>query len=49
MLHHIGEQTAGQSIEEALIEVYRRGEVRTPDLGGTATTDGFADAIATLL
>jgi isocitrate dehydrogenase (NAD+) len=46
MLHHIGEQTAGQSIEDALIEVYRRGEVRTPDLGGTATTDDFADAIA---
>src|SRR5579859_3752540 len=49
MLHHIGEQTAGQRIEEALIEVYRRGELRTPDLGGTATTDGFADAIAKLL
>jgi isocitrate dehydrogenase (NAD+) len=46
MLHHIGEQAAAQRIEDALIEVYRRGEVRTPDLGGTATTETFAEAIA---
>jgi isocitrate dehydrogenase (NAD+) len=46
MLHHIGEQAAAQRIEDALVEVYRRGEVRTPDLGGTATTETFAEAIA---
>ncbi len=46
MLHHIGEQAAAQRIEDALIEVYRRREIRTPDLGGTATTETFADAIA---
>jgi isocitrate dehydrogenase (NAD+) len=45
MLHHIGEQAAGQRIEDALVDVYRRGDVRTPDLGGTASTDDFADAI----
>jgi isocitrate dehydrogenase (NAD+) len=45
MLHHIGEQAAAQRIEDALIEVYRKGVVRTPDLGGTATTEGFVDAL----
>jgi isocitrate dehydrogenase (NAD+) len=49
MLHHIGEQAAAQRIEDALIEVYRRGEVRTPDLGGSAGTDTFADAICRLV
>jgi isocitrate dehydrogenase (NAD+) len=46
MLHHIGEQAAANRIEEALVEVYRRGAVRTADLGGTASTDVFADAVA---
>jgi isocitrate dehydrogenase (NAD+) len=48
MLHHIGEQAAAQRIEEALVEVYRRGErdgLRTPDLGGTCSTSQFADAL----
>jgi isocitrate dehydrogenase (NAD+) len=49
MLHHIGEQAAAQRIEDALIEVYRRGEVRTADLGGSAGTDAFADAICRTL
>jgi isocitrate dehydrogenase (NAD+) len=45
MLHHIGEQAAAQRIEEALVDVYRRGTARTADLGGSATTEAFADAI----
>ena len=45
MLHHIGEEAAGTRIEAALLEVYRRGESRTADLGGTTSTDGFADAV----
>jgi isocitrate dehydrogenase (NAD+) len=49
MLHHVGEQAAAQRIEDALIEVYRRGEVRTADLGGSAGTDAFADAVCRLL
>jgi isocitrate dehydrogenase (NAD+) len=49
MLHHIGEQAAAQRIEDALVEIYRRGEVRTPDLGGNATTETFAEAIAKAL
>jgi isocitrate dehydrogenase (NAD+) len=45
MLHHIGEQAAGTRIEAALLDVYRRGESRTADLGGTTSTDAFADAV----
>jgi isocitrate dehydrogenase (NAD+) len=45
MLHHVGEQAAAQRIEDALVEVYRRGEVRTAELGGSAGTDAFADAV----
>ena len=45
MLHHLGEQAAAQRIEDSLIEVYRRGLVRTADLGGSSSTDAFADGI----
>lgn len=45
MLHHIGEQAAAERIETALLEVYRRGESRTADLGGTTSTDAFAEAV----
>lgn len=45
MLHHIEEHEAGARIESALVEVYRRGEVRTADLGGRATTSQFTDAV----
>ena len=45
MLHHLGEQAAGTRIEAALLEVYRRGEARTADLGGTTSTDAFAEAV----
>ena len=38
MLRHIGEARRATLIESALTEVYRRGEVRTGDLGGKATT-----------
>ena len=45
MLHHLGEQAAAQRIEDSLIQVYRRGEARTADLGGKASTDTFTDAL----
>jgi isocitrate dehydrogenase (NAD+) len=45
MLRHIGELAAADRIEDALTEVYRAGEVRTRDLGGTASTDDFAQAV----
>jgi isocitrate dehydrogenase (NAD+) len=49
MLHHIGESTAGERIERALIELYRRGDARTGDLGGNATTAQFTDALCRLV
>jgi isocitrate dehydrogenase (NAD+) len=49
MLHHLGEQAAGTRIEAALLEVYRRGESRTADLGGTTSTDAFAEAVCKAL
>jgi isocitrate dehydrogenase (NAD+) len=45
MLHHLGEGTAGTRIEESLIALYRDKSVWTADLGGTATTDQFTDAL----
>ncbi len=45
MLRHIGESKAAEKIENALLEVYREGKVRTKDLGGTAKTAEFADAV----
>jgi isocitrate dehydrogenase (NAD+) len=45
MLHHIGESAAGDRIENALIALYANGTHRTGDLGGTATTDQFTDAL----
>jgi isocitrate dehydrogenase (NAD+) len=45
MLHHVGEPGAAARIEEALFAVYRDGRMRTADLGGTTSTDQFADAV----
>jgi isocitrate dehydrogenase (NAD+) len=49
MLHHMGEHAAAQRIEAALLEVYRRRETRTADVGGTASTDEFTRAVCRLL
>jgi isocitrate dehydrogenase (NAD+) len=45
MLEHIGEGNAAKRVHEALIRVLERGEIRTRDLGGTATTTAFTNAI----
>jgi isocitrate dehydrogenase (NAD+) len=45
MLHHIGESAAGRRIEQALMTVYARGDKKTGDLGGQATTREFTDAL----
>jgi isocitrate dehydrogenase (NAD+) len=45
MLHHIGEGAAAQRIEDSLIALYRDKSVWTGDLGGTATTAQFTDAL----
>ena len=45
MLRHLGEMEAASRVENAMMEVYAEGSVRTRDLGGTAKTDEFASAI----
>jgi isocitrate dehydrogenase (NAD+) len=45
MLDHLGEREASQRIRGALGRVLTAGEIRTRDLGGTATTTEFTDAI----
>jgi isocitrate dehydrogenase (NAD+) len=46
MLRHLGEQTAAENVEWAVDEVLGRGQVRTADLGGDATTMRMAEEIA---
>lgn len=45
MLRHIGETEAGDRIERALFRVMQQGEVRTRDLGGSATTEEMTEAV----
>ncbi|MCL2450623.1 MAG: isocitrate/isopropylmalate dehydrogenase family protein [Polyangiaceae bacterium] len=45
MLSHLGERSVAERIERALLEVYRRGEARTADLGGRTSTGEFAEAV----
>jgi isocitrate dehydrogenase (NAD+) len=45
MLRHLHEASAADRIEKALTEVYRKGAVRTRDLGGTSSTQEFVAAI----
>jgi isocitrate/isopropylmalate dehydrogenase len=49
MLRHIDEAEAAGSIMRALGDVLRVGAVRTRDLGGTASTLEFADAVCEAL
>ncbi len=46
MLQHLGETEKGNRLTSAVDAVYVKGDVLTPDLGGTASTTEFADAIA---
>jgi isocitrate dehydrogenase (NAD+) len=45
MLRHIDEGAAADRVMRALHQVLERGETRTRDLGGTASTFEFADAV----
>jgi isocitrate dehydrogenase (NAD+) len=45
MLRHINEHEAAERIMRALTAVLTGSAVRTQDLGGTATTSAFADAV----
>jgi tartrate dehydrogenase/decarboxylase/D-malate dehydrogenase len=46
LLRHLGERDRAAAIESAVGAVLERSDVRTPDLGGSATTEQVADAIA---
>jgi tartrate dehydrogenase/decarboxylase / D-malate dehydrogenase len=48
MLRHLGLPEAADAVETAIAEVLARSEVRTPDIGGKATTSQMGKAIATL-
>jgi tartrate dehydrogenase/decarboxylase/D-malate dehydrogenase len=49
LLDHLGRPRAAAAIENAVAAVLRAGKVRTPDLGGTATTTTMADAVISQL
>jgi len=46
MLDHLGEIKAASRIREAIEKVIVEDKVRTRDLGGTASTQEFGDAVA---
>lgn len=45
MLRHLGEHEAADKAEKAMLAVFAEGKVLTRDLGGSAKTDEFANAI----
>src|SRR5207302_7543511 len=45
LLDHLGEQEAADTLLRAIEEVLAAGQVRTPDLGGTATTRELGEAV----
>jgi tartrate dehydrogenase/decarboxylase/D-malate dehydrogenase len=46
MLRHLGEPDAADAVEKAIEQVLAKGEVRTPDIGGSAKTSELGKAIA---
>lgn len=46
MLEHLGEKDAAQAVESAMEAIVANSDVRTPDLGGKATTTDVGKAIA---
>src|SRR5262250_1223191 len=49
MLNHLGERSAAERIETALVKVYKDGKHLTKDLGGYAGTLEFTDAVIAAL
>ncbi len=45
MLRHLGEREPADKVETSMLAVFAEGKVRTRDIGGTANTAEFADAI----
>ena len=49
MLRYLGEDACADAVDRAVYDVLKRGEVRTGDLGGTATSTEMTDAIVAAL
>ena len=49
MLDHLGERSAARRVQSALEKVYREGKHLTKDVGGSAGTDEFTDAVITAM
>ncbi len=49
MLQHLGEPAAGHAIEKAIATVLAKGDPKTPDLGGKASTQDMGKAIASVV
>jgi tartrate dehydrogenase/decarboxylase/D-malate dehydrogenase len=49
MLDHLGEPQAARRLMAAIARVTERGDVLSPDLGGTATTDQVTEAVIAVL
>jgi tartrate dehydrogenase/decarboxylase/D-malate dehydrogenase len=47
MLEHLGENEAARAVEQAAFKVIASSDVRTPDIGGNASTKDVGEAIAT--
>jgi tartrate dehydrogenase/decarboxylase/D-malate dehydrogenase len=45
MLNHLGLTASGMAVRDAVAKVLSAGDVRTPDLGGKATTTQIGDAV----
>lgn len=45
MLDHMGDGDRGNGVRDAVEATLREGKTVTPDVGGTATTDAFTDAV----
>ena len=46
MLEHLGESVAAQKVEDAIAHVLAHSDLRTPDLGGKASTKEVGEALA---
>jgi isocitrate dehydrogenase (NAD+) len=49
LLRHIGEVNASTRLQSAIEQVYREGNCVTSDVGGTASTTQFTDAVCAVL
>ncbi len=49
MVRHLGQGEAALELERAVVSVLEQGQVLTPDLGGSATTEEVGDAVVAAL